>query len=777
MRLTALCLLVMALVVCGVMSRAAEGAFPGANGKIAFWSDRDGNSEIYVMNADGSNQTNTVTYSYNHMSRPNGVDYSDATPDVTRTYDDAGRPSMMLDGSGTVTYTFDDADRLTDIARSGGGSGLNGTFHYGYDDAGNITGRTYPDSTTTMETFDDDGRLTSVSSSGQTTSFGYDAAGNLTTETLPSGNGHVAKRSFDRAGRLTTVENAKAGTVLSKFLWTLDPAGNPSKVQTTRGVTDSYDAYEYDTRNRLTASCFGVSSGATDCTGAANKISYAYDKVSNRTQDVRTGSVGNTGTIDYAYNAADQLTSTTKSAQQTNYSYDGNGNQASAGARTFTYDLASRLVSTTDAGTTTIYGYDGDDRRVSSTVGGGGADLRSVWDPLAESGLPELALERAPAGSLVRRYLGGPLGSFSFTNSSATFSYHRDPLGTITDVTDASGAAQWKYEYEAYGAERTATNVSGSAPENRLRFNSQYLDAETSHYHLRARQFDPATGRFGALDPVEDLLTEPYAGAYVYVEGRPTAFVDPLGLSGRSFFSSGFRAGALALGNTAAGAANTLTFGVSTALLNRAGVSPNTQSFFYRGGQLVAYVAPARGGLGLVRLLATDGFRAARPGLIRAGFAGAGGMAFGYGYSYFSCTPYSLENALFDFGLGALTGFRAGPFESGFAAKAGAKPLVIGENMARVRQYADEIGGHAYRPWGGAPDDVALRRNERMVRDAMREGREIVDIGPDFARRAAGRGPSPFYGVERRVTDGYDNYRRVWERFGRQSGGVPGLDY
>ena len=34
-----------------------EPAAP-ASGKIAFASDRDGNFEIYVMNADGSNQTN-----------------------------------------------------------------------------------------------------------------------------------------------------------------------------------------------------------------------------------------------------------------------------------------------------------------------------------------------------------------------------------------------------------------------------------------------------------------------------------------------------------------------------------------------------------------------------------------------------------------------------------------------------------------------------------------------------------------------------------------------
>ena len=35
----------------------AGAAFPGANGKIAFQSDRDGNPEVYVMSSDGSGQT------------------------------------------------------------------------------------------------------------------------------------------------------------------------------------------------------------------------------------------------------------------------------------------------------------------------------------------------------------------------------------------------------------------------------------------------------------------------------------------------------------------------------------------------------------------------------------------------------------------------------------------------------------------------------------------------------------------------------------------------
>jgi hypothetical protein len=48
------------------------------------------------------------------------------------------------------------------------------------------------------------------------------------------------------------VTGVAAASDLSRFVRTLDPAGNPTKIQTTRGTTDSNDAYEYDTRNRLT---------------------------------------------------------------------------------------------------------------------------------------------------------------------------------------------------------------------------------------------------------------------------------------------------------------------------------------------------------------------------------------------------------------------------------------------------------------------------------------------------------------------------------------------
>jgi hypothetical protein len=107
------------------------------------------------------------------------------------------------------------------------------------------------------------------------------------------------------------------------------------------------------------------------------------------------------------------------------------------------------------------------------------------------------------------------------------------------------------------------------------------------------------------------------------------------------------------------------------------------------------------------------------------------------------------------------------------------KPIVIGENMKRVQQYADEIGGQAYRPWKNDPFDydLGMKRNKRWIKDMKTEGREIIDIGPDFKRRSLGRDPSDFYNMERGQLKDYANYTKVFERFDKTSGGVTGLDF
>src|SRR5262245_1755895 len=83
----------------------SQAAFFGPNGKIAFTSTRDGNTEIYVMNADGSGQAN--------ISRsPSSGDYSPSwSPDgrqLAFVSTRGGNPDVYImnaDGSGVRRVT------------------------------------------------------------------------------------------------------------------------------------------------------------------------------------------------------------------------------------------------------------------------------------------------------------------------------------------------------------------------------------------------------------------------------------------------------------------------------------------------------------------------------------------------------------------------------------------------------------------------------------------------------------------------------------------------
>src|SRR5688500_7990449 len=83
----------------------AGAAFPGANGKIAFQSDRDGNPEVYVMNSDGSGQTRLT-------NEPRSDVEPAFSPDGTRIAfvsqrNGGGLHVMDADGSGPIRLTSD----------------------------------------------------------------------------------------------------------------------------------------------------------------------------------------------------------------------------------------------------------------------------------------------------------------------------------------------------------------------------------------------------------------------------------------------------------------------------------------------------------------------------------------------------------------------------------------------------------------------------------------------------------------------------------------------
>jgi RHS repeat-associated protein len=497
-----------------------DGPGPGGPAVTTHSYDRNGNHLTTTDPKGNSTPTagdGVTTSGYDRANRLTSVDYSDSTPDVTFTYDNVGNRLSMVDGSGTQTRTYDSLDRLVSVTRG------SDTFSYVYDVASNIARRTYPGSVVADYTYDPLNRLATVASGGQTTTYAYDVASNLIQTTLPSSNGYVETRTYDRAGRMTDVESKKGTSTLAKFALSLDPVGNPSQVVRTGSLAQT-QGYTYDASDRILSVCFQ----AGTCPGASDPfVRWTYDKVGNRLTEQRPG----VATTSYSYDARDRLLS----AGSTSYAYDQNGNELSAGGRTFTYDLANQLKTTTQGNTTTTYAYDGDGVRLQAATGTqNNKRMNFLWD--LNAALPQIALERDGGNSLLRRYTYGAT-RISMASGNNTSYYIRDALGSSANLTSSSGATQWTWSYEPFGSVRTETKASGNQPDNFMKFTGEYLDP-TGLYHLRARQYDPASGRFTRRDPIEPGPAEVHAAAYTYVGDRPVVLTDPSGEVAQPLFAS-----------------------------------------------------------------------------------------------------------------------------------------------------------------------------------------------------------------------------------------------
>ncbi|MGQ0803245.1 MAG: RHS repeat-associated core domain-containing protein, partial [Actinomycetota bacterium] len=107
--------------------------------------------------------------------------------------------------------------------------------------------------------------------------------------------------------------------------------------------------------------------------------------------------------------------------------------------------------------------------------------------------------------------------------------FHTDALGSILNTSSATGTLETSLSYEPFGALRRQNRHSATAADNPIRFTGAYHD-DTGLYHLRARHYDPADGRFTSTDPLAPQLTDPYVSSYVYAKNLPTALVDPTGM-------------------------------------------------------------------------------------------------------------------------------------------------------------------------------------------------------------------------------------------------------
>jgi RHS repeat-associated protein len=403
-----------------------------ANGNLTQVVDAAGNATT------GDSTDGKTIMAYDVLNRLTSVGYSDATPDVTFSYDANSNRIQMTDGFGTEGYAYDTLDRLTKVFR--------GTqrFKYEYSAGSQVTKRTYPDGTVVDYTYDDDGRIASVTSAGNETDYTYDPAGRLATTTLPTGNGHTETRSYDPAGRLTELVNADGSNVLSEALYTYDAAANPMSLETLAGAT----TFDYDEQDRLTEACFPPGCGVT----GEDYVRYTYDGVGNRLTEARPSS-----TTTSTYNDSDQILSSVTGSTTTTFTHDDNGNLTGDGTRTFAYDLAGRMTSSTTGTATTTYEYDGDGKRLRTVDG---STTKFLWDP--NGALPMLASEREGT-AMPRRYVNGN-DAISMTAGGSSSQVEADRCDYAPVVTDDSARAYWRLS-ETSGTtaqDATSSNIDGT---------------------------------------------------------------------------------------------------------------------------------------------------------------------------------------------------------------------------------------------------------------------------------------------------------------------------
>jgi RHS repeat-associated protein len=97
--------------------------------------------------------------------------------------------------------------------------------------------------------------------------------------------------------------------------------------------------------------------------------------------------------------------------------------------------------------------------------------------------------------------------------------YGYDGQGHVRFLTNSAGSATDTYDYDGYGNLIAST---GSTP-NVYRYRGEEWDSEVSLYNLRARWYNPATGRFLSRDPLDG------GNKYAYAGSDPVNLSDPSG--------------------------------------------------------------------------------------------------------------------------------------------------------------------------------------------------------------------------------------------------------
>ena len=508
-------------------------------------------------------QTTTEVWSYEYDAYGRAIQVSQNGRLTNTTYTSEGYVASITTPEGTVSYAYDDFGRQTSVS----------------DGESN-----------TAYTYDSVGRLATVTGQAGTTTYSYDVYGNLAKVVTATGSGNVTTTyeydSMNRLTRLTNFSDANSNGVMdegegvSQFDYTLDALGKKTHATETfwfdNNEDDIKDAnvnnidWNYDQQSRLVREVFDHYNDEFDQT-----LDWTYDEVGNRMS--QNLDKGNDSVIDeltrYYYDANDRLIDELFDGQNdntfeeaTHYGYDHTQQTAKTVTEngvitsdsTFEYNALGQMSVVTITKYTdsvassierTTYGYGSDGIRVSAlqeidSNADGTYDTAMLTeylnDPNNHTGYSQVlkTTEYSIDGETrtVTKEIFYTIGldqiAQSVTTSEGTESHYftYDGHGSTRALLDATAAILQLYSFDAYG------NALGFNPAEALTeylYSGEQFDSKIGQQYLRARYYDPVTGRFNSLDSFFGNLSDPQSlHKYLYAHADPVNMIDPSGRFG-----------------------------------------------------------------------------------------------------------------------------------------------------------------------------------------------------------------------------------------------------
>ncbi len=362
------------------------------------------------------------------------------------------------------------------------------------------------------------GLVQSITHNSHQINYQYDTAGRVSATDIDSGNYSLNKYYKDRLEKVQTdgsltINNSAAANAVFNY----NPDGTLESVTyPNNGSNIIKTSYTYNGLNRLISV-----TNSKDGT-PFSQYTYSYDNNGNITSVTDLN-----GTTSYEYDVLNRLIEVIKGGATTQeYTYDARGNRENQtgvtaetnGNETLSYNLWGQLVSVADSTGTTTFEYSPTGLRVKK------GSKNYIYDTSGN-----LKAEADASNTITATYIwGGDRLLIKKLANGTQYYYIYNGHGDVVQITDNAGNIVNSYEYDEWGNITSQTETI----ENEFKYAGQIYDSETGLYYLRARYYDPTTGRFISKDSNEGSIVNPLSlNLYTYCVNNPTKYVDPSGCS------------------------------------------------------------------------------------------------------------------------------------------------------------------------------------------------------------------------------------------------------